>query len=141
MNFKMNIADDFSKNYLPFKLYRDIVQNMLIDYKDCSQGHCDIYDLTTEITKFKDKIKDRSIIFLNMYDLTLSENKHQTRQAVLNEPEISFIIINTEHWETRGAKEILTLLQNENRKNISIIEYNIINFRNIVRYYPITNQT
>lgn len=136
MNFKMNIVDEFSKNYLPFKLYRDIVQNMIIEYNDCSQDHCDIYDLKTEINKITNKEQNRTIIFLNMYDLTLSEKKNQMREVISNNRAISFTIINTEHWETRGAKEILTMLQNENRKNISIIEYNIINFRNIVSSYP-----
>ena len=132
----MNIVDEFSKNYLPFKLYRDIVQNMIIDHNDCPPDHCDIYDLKTEINNLKNKKQNRTIIFLNMYDLTLSEKKKQMREAMLNDHEISFTIINTEHWETRGAKEILTLLQTINRKNISIIEYNIINFRNIVSSYP-----
>ena len=137
MNFKMNIVDEFSKKYLPFKIYRDITLNMLIDYNDDSENSDNIYDLNKEITQvLSKKQENETIIFLNMYDLTLSDKKAQIREIMLNQTNISFIIINTEHWETRGAKDILSLLQNEKRKNISIIEYNIINFRNIIASYP-----
>jgi hypothetical protein len=76
-----------------------------------------------------------TLVFLNMYDVTLYENKEKVRDCVARCNNVGFIIINTEHWETKGAKEIFHLLEERNQKNVAILEYNIINYKNIVNTY------
>lgn len=131
MYIQIHIANEFCETYMPFLLFRDCIFSILSKYyANNSHVHIEYIKNVEEIKHDKD-----TIVLLNMYDLTLYDNKERIID-VLENMNTFFLIVNTEHWETRGAKNILTKLENEKRENTVVIEYNIINYRNILESYP-----
>jgi len=132
MNIQIHIADSFCGHYMPFILFRECFFSILSHYyKDDTSVSVSYVNDLTELSK-------DSIILLNMYDLTLWERSEETRH-LLTTSASTFIIVNTEHWETRGAKEVFELITNKKLSNVILIEYNIINQRNIASQYPSIN--
>lgn len=132
MNIQIHIADSFCGHYMPFLLFRECFFSILSHYyKDDTSVSVSYVNDLTELSK-------DSIILLNMYDLTLWGKNKETRH-LLSTISSTFIIVNTEHWETRGAKEVFELITNKKLSNVILIEYNIINYRNISLHYPTIN--
>ena len=134
MLIKIHIADHFCENYMPFLLFRNSLRDIL---GNCGYDNQFVNDLHIETCNDLCTMEDspETLVFLNMYDVTLYENKEKVRDCVARCNNVGFIIINTEHWETKGAKEIFHLLEERNQKNVAILEYNIINYKNIVNTY------
>ena len=101
MNIQIHIADSFCGQYMPFLLFRECFFSILSNYykHDTSVSVSYANDLT--------ELSNDSIILLNMYDLTLWEKSEETRH-LLTTSSSTFFIVNTEHWETRGAKEVFS---------------------------------
>ena len=135
MNVKLYTADPFCENYMPFLLFKKSVCDIL-----SNRGYNNDFfkKISLETSSDLSGLENFShtLVFINMYDLTLFKEREKIRECILQHNNVRFIVVNTEHWETRGAKEVFQLLQERNQKNVAILEYNIINYNNIVNRYP-----
>ncbi len=128
MLVQIYIPDQFSESYMPFLLFRNICERVLsrqpglIEKVECIQTINDIY------------VSPETVVLMNMYDITLCDAKDYIRQNVFSK-DVTFLLINTEHWELRGAKEIFEILHKREKKNIHIIEYNVINYEVLLESY------
>lgn len=131
MLVQIHVVNDFCKTYMPFMLFRDCVYHVLNEYY--------VNDMITKIEYIYDIYSvnhdPSTIVLLNIYDITLYENSQIILDNILNSP-ANYLIVNTEYWENRGAKNIFQILEERTQKNILLIEYNIINYRSIKKYYP-----
>jgi hypothetical protein len=129
MKVQIYISNDFCKDYMPFMIYRNIIHNILsetlgIDIS-CIYNLCDISG---------DK---ETIVILNMYDLTLYEEKENVLYTI-ERTNARFVIINTEHWKNWGVYDLLKKIQDEGYQ-CTIFEYNVINYNNIISEFPHVN--
>ena len=129
MLVQIYIPDNFSKGYIPFLLFRNACERVLKKYTDMVEKIEFIYDIH-DIYNHPD-----TVVIMNMYDINLSDGKDYIRQVIFQERHIKILLINTEHWELRGGKEIFDILSKRNIKNIGIIEYNIINYEILTEHY------
>jgi hypothetical protein len=113
MYIQIYISDEFSKNFLPFFLYRNILHNILKDTNEIEF----IYNIDNIVNN-----KD-SLLILNIYCLTSIYNSIIN---ILKNYNGKIIIINTEHYENLNVKNILNSI---NDITFNIFEYNIINYR------------
>ena len=115
MNIQIYISDNFSKNFLPFFLYRNILYNILKETNEIQF----IYNINDLINN------NNSIIILNIYCLT-SIHDIDYMIHILQNYKGKIILINTEHYENLNVKNILNRLNNI---KFNILEYNIINYK------------
>jgi hypothetical protein len=99
----------YSKNYVPFQLYRNCISNYI---------SCPIY-----FREFN-KLLDDDILIAFMYDIIyLSKSK-----PLLNCNNTIFLI-NTEHYSFKNTINILNKIKD--KKNIHLLEYNVLNIHYI----------
>ena len=129
MLVQIYIPDNFSENYIPFLLFRNACERVLKKYADMVEKIEFIYDIHDIYNH------PETVVIMNMYDINLYDGKDYIRQVIFQEKLIKILLINTEHWELRGGKEIFDILSKRNLKNIGIIEYNIINYEVLLEHY------
>ncbi len=112
MHIQIYISDLFSKHFLPFFLYRNILYNILKETYEIEF----IYNIDNLVNN------ENSIIILNIYCLTSNSDIIN----ILRNYKGKIILINTEHYENLNVKNILN---NINDINFNIFEYNIINYK------------
>jgi hypothetical protein len=117
MNIKFYISDEFSKNYLPFLLYRESIRYIIkeIYNKDIIY----IYNINNIINR------NDEIILLNIYSINIFHID------LFKKYESKIILINTEYYTHLGIVDIINKINAENISNIYILDYNILN----INYY------
>ena len=128
MRIQIYISDDFSETYMPFLLFREACRSVLSQHEGVS-GNIEYITHISHICNTPD-----TIVLLNMYDVTLYDGKEFVLQTIFQST-AHFLVVNTEHWETRGAKSVIEKLQQQDVRNIMLVEYNIINYENIQKSY------
>ena len=109
---------NFSKNYLPFKNYRFCIENIL--------------NLNIQFKNYND-IKENDILIVFSYDLYNPKN-------IINEilkNKYKVLIINTENYKFKNIIDLYKLINNKN--NIFLLEYNVVNINYIKNNYKNIN--
>jgi hypothetical protein len=122
------ISNIFSKYYLPFLLYRNIL--FFISQKYLTTNIEYIYN----IEDF-DNNKD-TILIMNVYCLTYTI-EHNVLEIIKNS-NATILLINTEYYKHHSVSNLLNII-NENKLNFYFMEYNIINYNFIKENYPNVN--
>jgi hypothetical protein len=111
------VSNNFSKYYMPFLFYRDILFSIFKKYLTNNIEY--IYD----IDNF-DNSED-TILIMNIYCLTYTTNKDVFE--IIKNTKSSVLLINTEFHLHHNVNNIMKWI-NENNLNFFILEYNIINY-------------
>lgn len=128
MNIFIYISDNFSKNYLPFLFYRNILYETLLKYKNYKINF--IYDLN-------DFIDSDNTIFITMiycFAKNLDYNFYS-----FNNLSCKKIIINTEYYTHGNIEKLLKYINLYKNNNFHLLDYNKINIKNIQKLFKNIN--
>jgi hypothetical protein len=128
MNIYIYISDNFSKNYLPFLFYRNILYETLLKYKNYKINF--IYNLND----FIDSEKNIFITMIHCFAKNLDYNFYS-----FNNLSCKKIIINTEYYEHGNIKNLLKYINLYPNNNFHLFDYNKINIENIQKLFKNIN--
>jgi len=128
MKFQIYISDDFSKNYLPFLLYRNIIYETI--------KHNTIYDIKYiyNMSDFIDSDNNILIMLIYCFIKDIDKNFYFLNKCVSKK-----ILINTEFYKHCGVEKILNNINLNNKNNFYILDYNKLNIVNIKELYKNIN--
>jgi hypothetical protein len=111
------ISNNFSKYYMPFLFYRDILYHIFKKY--CTDNIEYIYN----IDNFDNN--EGTILIMNIYCLTYTTDKDVFE--IIKNTKGEVLLINTEFYKHHNINNIIKTI-NENNLKFYILEYNIINY-------------
>lgn len=130
MNIQIYVSDTFSKHYLPFMLYRNILKDVC--EKNITPNVSEIYDLS-EINNV-----ESNILILNLYALTNEQVSNDSTKQIftfLQNLKTKVVLINTEFYTAFNVNKIMENI-NQAKLNWYILEYNILNYNYFKSTYP-----
>ncbi len=129
MNIQFLVSDSFSKHYLPFLLYRNILKNVC--EKHITQNISEIYKLSDIIDT------ESNTVIMNLYTLTNEDtnNKETEIFTYLQNLKAKIVLINTEFYTSFNIIKVMEKI-NKNKLNWYILEYNILNYNYFKTTYP-----
>lgn len=128
MKIFIYISDNFSKNYLPFLLYRNTIYDILLDNTNFDIKFIDNFN------DFVDSIE--SILILNIYCF----NKNlESNFYFLNHVLSKVILINTEFYTHCNVDKLLKYINSNKNNKFFIFDYNKINIKKIKELYKNVN--
>lgn len=134
MKFYIYISDDFSKNYLPFLLYRNSLSNIINNYTE------NVVKYIYNISEFIDSSNNVLIMMIYCFNKDMDKNIFFFNNLISK-----IILINTEHYTHFGVNNLLRYINSDINNNYYIFDYNKINYINIkelyssvkIYYYPL----
>jgi hypothetical protein len=125
MKFYIYISDDFSKNYLPFILYRNIIYEILNNSTEYNVNY---------ISNLNDFIDTNDSILIMM--IYCFNNNMEKNLNFCNNLLSKIILINTEYYTHLQVDILLNNINSNIINNYHIFDYNILNYKNIKNIYP-----
>jgi hypothetical protein len=118
MKVQIYISNEFSKYYMPFLLYREVLKNTIQD---------NIFNDVEYIYNINDFYNNNNtLIIMNLYCLNYTQGVDVF--DILEKSNSKVILINTEYYEHHNVKNIINKISNKDLK-FFIFEYNIINYK------------
>jgi hypothetical protein len=124
MNIFIYISDNFSKNYLPFLFYRNIIYETITKYTKYNINY--IYN----INDFIDSENNIFLTTIYCFSKNLDQNFYFFNKSLCKK-----IIINTEYYEHGNIKNLLKYINLYHNNNFYIFDYNKINIQNIKKLF------
>jgi dTDP-4-amino-4,6-dideoxygalactose transaminase len=125
MRVQFYISDSFSKDYLPFLLYRNILKNVIEEKftKDVEY----IYNMDN----FNDN--ENTVFIMNIYSLSFEGDKNNYDR--LKKSKAKIVLINTEFYNSLNVGNIVKKIS-EDKLDWNILEYNVLNMEYFKKFAP-----
>jgi len=125
MRVQFYISDSFSKDYLPFLLYRNILKSV-IEVKFTKDVHF-IYNMNDFIDS------ENTIFIMNIYSLNF-EGEFNTYSRLKNS-KAKIVLINTEFFNSLNVGNIVKKISDD-KLDWNILEYNVLNMEYFKKFAP-----
>ena len=118
MKFQIYVSNYFSKFYLPFLLYREIIKNILTENKD------NIVEIIEDFNSINND--ENTTVIMNIYSIYYTPEYNILE--IIKKSKSKIILINTEFYEHHNVNTLMNIINNEELP-FYIFEYNIINYK------------